>query len=116
MTAITRMETNPRLSRIVKFGELVFLSGVTSGGEGGDIRAQTRVVLQRLDAFLAQAGTDKSRLLSVQIWLRDIDRDLAGMNEVWDAWVPAAAPARASCEARLGGPAVLIEILATAAA
>ena len=115
MTEILRMESNPRLSRILKYGDLIFLSGITSGGEGADIRAQTGLVLARLDAFLAEAGTDKSRLLSVQIWLRDIERDLAGMNKVWDAWVPVGAPARATCEARLGGPAVLIEIVATAA-
>jgi enamine deaminase RidA (YjgF/YER057c/UK114 family) len=117
MKPITRMDTGPRLSRVIKYGDFVFLSGVTSGGEGDDIRAQMRIVLEKLDGYLAKAGVDKTRLLTVEIWLRDIDRDFAGMNEVWEAWVPAGEPpTRASAEARLGNPKILVEVLATAAA
>ena len=55
-------------------------------------------------------------MLSVQIWLKDIERDFAGMNEVWDAWVPkGAAPARATGESKLAHPDLLVEILVTAA-
>ena len=112
---IVRKDTNQRLSRIVIHGDTVYVAGVTSTAEGG-IVPQTRDVLAKIDGYLAQAGTDKSRLLSVQIWLKDIERDFAGMNEVWDAWVPkGAGPARATGESKLAHPDLLVEILVTAA-
>ena len=92
MTDIVRKDSNQRLSRIVIHGETVYLAGVTSSAAGG-IAEQTRDVLAKIDGYLAQAGTDKSRLLSVQIWLKDIDRDFAGMNAVWAEWAPSQ-PAR----------------------
>ena len=114
---ITRIETTERLSRVVKHGGLVYLSGITAAEGGADIGSQTRKVLEKMDAFLAMGGTDKSRLLRVQIWLRDVERDVAGMNEVWNAWTPkGGAPARACGESRLADPAVLVEMIATAAA
>jgi enamine deaminase RidA (YjgF/YER057c/UK114 family) len=117
MKPITRIESGPRLSKVVKYGDFVFLSGITSDGQGDDIRAQTRIVLERIDGLLAKAGVDKTRILTAEIWLRDVDRDLAGMNEVWIAWVPAGEqPTRACGEARMGDPKVLVEILVTAAA
>jgi len=82
----------------------------------GDIRAQTRDVLDKIEGSLAMAGTDKLRLLTVQIWLKDIDRDFAGMNEVWVEWLPQdAAPTRATCESKLAQPDALIEIVVSAA-
>jgi enamine deaminase RidA (YjgF/YER057c/UK114 family) len=117
MKPITRFESGPRLSRVIKYGDFVFLSGVTSGGKGDGIREQARIVLDMIDGYLAQAGVDKTRLLTVEIWLSDIERDFAAMNEVWGAWFPPGAPpTRACCEARLNDPKILIEILATAAA
>jgi enamine deaminase RidA (YjgF/YER057c/UK114 family) len=114
---ITRLETSQRLSRAVKYGGLVFLSGITAAEGGSDIGNQTRKVLEKMDDLLARSGTDKTRLLSVQIWLRDAERDLAGMNEVWNAWTPKdGAPARACGESRLADPAVLVEMIAIAAA
>lgn len=114
---IARMETTERLSRVVKHGGLVYLSGITAPDAGPDIGSQTRKVLEKMDAFLAMAGADKARLLRVEIWLRDIERDLAGMNEVWNAWTPkGGAPARACGESRLHDPAALVEMIATAAA
>ncbi|MBO9330790.1 hypothetical protein A6B37_15555 [Achromobacter sp. HZ01] len=115
MTDIVRKDSNQRLSRIVIHGETVYLAGVTSSAAGG-IAEQTRDVLAKIDGYLAQAGTDKSRLLSVQIWLKDIDRDFAGMNAVWAEWAPSQAmPARATCEAKLAAPELLVEIIVTAA-
>ncbi|UDG75819.1 RidA family protein [Achromobacter sp. 77] len=116
MNDIVRRETNERLSRIVIHGDTVYIAGVTSTAEGG-IEAQTRDVLAKIDVYLKQASTDKSRLLSVQIWLKDIARDFAGMNAVWAEWaLPRAMPTRATCEAKLASPDMLVEIIVTAAA
>lgn len=116
MNDIVRMDSNERLSRIVIHGDTVYVAGVTSTAAGG-IAAQTRDVLDKIDGYLARANTDKSRLLSVQIWLKDIERDFAGMNEVWAQWAPPRAmPTRATCEARLAAPELLVEIIVTAAA
>lgn len=115
MNDIVRKETNERLSRIVIHGDTVYVAGVTSNAEGG-IAAQTRDVLAKIDGYLKQAGTDKSRLLTVQIWLKDIERDFAGMNAVWAEWaLPKAMPTRATCEAKLASPDLLVEIIVTAA-
>lgn len=116
MNDIVRKDTNERLSRIVIHGDTVYVAGVTSNAEGG-IAAQTRDVLSKIDGYLARANTDKSRLLSVQIWLKDIERDFAGMNAVWAEWaLPSAMPTRATCEAKLAAPELLVEIIVTAAA
>ena len=116
MTDITRIEPTHRLSRLVAYNGVAYMAGVTAQDGTLDIQGQTRQVLEKIDGHLAKAGTDKTRMLSVQIWLKDIERDFAGMNEVWDAWVPAGAgPARASGEAKLGNPAMLVEMLVTAA-
>lgn len=109
------MESNQRLSRIVVHGNTVYIAGVTSRA-GEDITTQTRDVLSTIDGYLAKAGTDKRRLLQVQIWLKDIDRDFAGMNAVWGEWTdPAYMPTRATCEAKLAAPELLVEIIVTAA-
>lgn len=115
MTDIVRKDSNQRLSRIVIHGDTVYVAGVTSSAAGG-IAEQTRDALAKIDGYLAQADTDKTRLLSVQIWLKDIDRDFAGMNAVWAEWAPAnALPTRATCEAKLASPDLLVEIIVTAA-
>lgn len=115
MNDIVRMDSNEKLSRIVIHGDTVYIAGVTSRSPGG-ITEQTRDVLAKIDGFLAQAGTDKSRMLQVQIWLADIDRDFKGMNAVWAEWAPAdAMPTRATCEAKLAAPELLVEIIVTAA-
>lgn len=115
MNDIVRMDSNQRLSRIVIHGDTVYVAGVTSNATGG-IEAQTRDVLAKIDNYLAQADTDKKRLLSVQIWLKDIEKDFAGMNTVWGEWAPSdAMPTRATCEAKLAAPELLVEIIVTAA-
>jgi enamine deaminase RidA (YjgF/YER057c/UK114 family) len=113
---ITRHQTNARMSRIVVHAGTAHLAGVVAADRSGDIKAQTAEVLQRIDELLASVGSEKTQLLTAQIWLKDIANDFQGMNEVWDAWVPAgAAPTRATCQAQLGTPDMLVEIIVTAA-
>jgi enamine deaminase RidA (YjgF/YER057c/UK114 family) len=112
MSAIERLLPTPerRFSRIVTFGEMVFLAGVTAPAADGDLREQCVAVLERIDHLLRQAGSDKSHILSATIWLADI-ADFDGMNAVWDAWVnPDALPARATVEAKLAKPELRVEI------
>jgi enamine deaminase RidA (YjgF/YER057c/UK114 family) len=116
MNNIVRIETSARLSRAVVYNGMVFLSGATADERSQDIRGQTKQTLAKIEKLLTAAGTDKSRLLSAQIWLRDIVRDFAGMNEIWDAWTaPNAAPTRATAQCEMGASDVLVEIIVTAA-
>lgn len=116
MGDIVRIETNQRLSRVVIYNGMVFLAGQTADDRRQDIRGQTEQVLAKIDKLLASAGTDKSRLLSAQIWLKDITRDFAGMNDNWENWTaPDSAPTRATAQCEMGAPDVLVEIIVTAA-
>ena len=111
---IQRLHSNSRLSGVVTFGDLVFLSGQVPG-EATDASNQTREVLAKIDALLTEAGSDKSRILMAQIFLADL-ADFAGMNAVWDAWVAAGhTPPRATVQALLAKPGYRIEIVVTAA-
>jgi Putative translation initiation inhibitor, yjgF family len=115
-TTIQRIDSNERLSRIVIHSGIAYISGVTSSTLEDDIEAQTRDVLAKIDAYLTQAGTDKSKLLTAQIWLKDIERDFAGMNKVWAQWIDRNhVPTRATCEAKLARPELLVEIIVSAA-
>ena len=110
---ITRIQPGARMSEAVIHGNTVYLAGQV-GEPGDDVTAQTKTTLAEIDALLAQAGTDKTRILRAQIYLADI-ADFAGMNRAWDAWVVAGnAPARATVEARLANPAWKVEIVVTA--
>ncbi|SIT51097.1 RutC family protein HD_0322 [Paraburkholderia piptadeniae] len=111
MSDIVRIETNQRMSRVVKAAGLVFIGGQTSNDKTPDVKVQTASVLDKIESFLEKAGVDKSRLVSAQVWLANIERDFAGMNSVWDAWIPAGcAPTCATVEARLAAPELLVEI------
>lgn len=116
--SIERQHTNARMSKIVKYGGLVYLCGQTANGSASaeaDITAQTHEVLSRIDALLAEAGSQRDRILSTTIYLRDI-ADFGAMNAVWDAWIPAGtAPARTTLEARLGASSLLVEMTVVAA-
>lgn len=117
MSAIRRIATTPRRSSVAIYNGMVFIGGQVAADRTQDIRGQTRQVLAKIDTLLAEAGTDKSRLLTTQIWIQDIKRDFAGMNEIWDAWTaPGASSARATAQCVLGLPEILIEIVVTAAA
>lgn len=113
MTDITRLETGPRMSQAVIHNGVVHLAGQVA--RGATVAEQTRGVLAEIDRLLAAAGTDKTRLLSAQVWLADIST-FAEMNAVWEAWVPAGhAPARATGEVKLAAPEYKVEIIVTAA-
>ncbi|MCB1387803.1 MAG: RidA family protein [Rhodobacteraceae bacterium] len=112
-STITRIEPGRRMSGAVIHGNTVYLAGQV--GEGASVTEQARAALAEVDRLLALAGTDKSRLLTTQIWLADI-ADFAEMNAVWDAWVdPANPPARATGEAKLATPAYRVEFIVSAA-
>ncbi|WP_127115758.1 RidA family protein [Shimia sediminis] len=110
---IERLHTAQRMSKIVKHNSTVYLCGQV--GAGDDVAEQTRDCLARVDALLAEAGTDNKHILQAIIWLADM-ADFAEMNAVWDAWVPEGhAPARACGEAKLAREALKVEIIVTAA-
>ncbi len=112
---VERKETGPRMSRVVVHGDTVYLAGIVADDPTQSIQGQTRQVLDKIDGYLEMAGTDKSRVLTAQIWLADIAH-WAEMNVVWDAWVvPGHTPARATVQAKLAGPTHLVEIMVVAA-
>lgn len=113
---IKRLHSGPRMSQAVVHNGVVYLAGQVAKDPDKDVADQTRQVLAGIDALLAEAGSDKSRLLSATIYLADI-ADFQAMNGVWDAWVIAGStPARATVEASLATPKYLVEIMVTAAA
>lgn len=116
MTQITHIDLGARMSGAVVHGGVAYLAGQVALDAGGEsVAAQTKNILDRIDATLAKAGTDKTKLLSASIWLSDIST-FAEMNEVWDAWVAdVKAPARATVEAKLAAPQFTVEIAVIAA-
>lgn len=111
---ISRHHVGPRMTQTVVHGDTIYLCGQTAEGLADTAAEQTRHILAKIDRLLQEVGSSKSRLLQVQIWLADI-RYYDEMNAVWDAWVdPQNTPARATCEARMAYPSVLVEILVTA--
>jgi enamine deaminase RidA (YjgF/YER057c/UK114 family) len=105
----------PRMSRAVVRGDTVYLAGLTASDASQDIKGQTRQILDKIDSYLAQAGTSKSSLLSANLWIKDMAL-FAEMNSIWNAWVdPQNPPARACVKADLARPDLLIEIMVTAA-
>ncbi|SDB09144.1 Enamine deaminase RidA, house cleaning of reactive enamine intermediates, YjgF/YER057c/UK114 family [Pseudomonas sp. NFACC23-1] len=115
MATIQRFQSSARMSGVVRHGDLLYLSGQVPTDLQVGIQEQTQQVLAKIEALLSLAGSDKGQLVSAQIWLKDIDRDFALMNSVWDAWLPAdSAPARATVQARLARPDVLVEIMVVA--
>lgn len=114
MADIKRIECGPRMSEAVIHNGVVYLAGQV-GNPGESVADQTREVLAQIDRLLAEAGTDKTRILRAQIWLADM-ADFAEMNAVWDAWVPQGhCPARATGEAKLATPDYKVEVIVTAA-
>ena len=110
-----RIDAGPRMSEATIYNDTVYCAGQVPESKGADIGTQTREVLDAIDALLAQAGSDKTRILQAQVVLADI-ADFAGMNAEWDRWVVAGqGPARATIEGRLADPGWRIEIIVTAA-
>jgi len=112
---IQRFDVGARLSEMAIHNGTVYLAGQVPEDASLDIQGQTAQVLAAVDALLERAGTDKSRILMAQIFLPDLN-DFAGMNAVWDAWVPAGnAPPRATVQAALARSGWRIEMVVTAA-
>lgn len=111
---IKRLRPGKRFSLAVIANGVVTTAGVTARDTSGDVKVQTQDILAQIDGLLAEAGSSKSRLLTAGIWLRDIAH-WAAMNEVWDDWIdPENLPVRATVEARLADPSLLVEIQVTA--
>jgi enamine deaminase RidA (YjgF/YER057c/UK114 family) len=114
MSDIKRIGVGARMSEAVCYNGIVWVAGQV-GKPGGSVAQQTADCLAEVDRILAEAGTDKTRILSAQIWLADI-KTFGEMNAVWDKWVPAGnAPARATGEAKLATPDYKVEVIVTAA-
>jgi enamine deaminase RidA (YjgF/YER057c/UK114 family) len=112
---LLRFDMGKRLSEMAVHNGVAYLAGQVAADAAQDIRGQTRQVLAAIDALLARAGTDKSRLLMCQIYIADL-ADFAAMNEVWEAWLPDGhAPPRATVQARLAKPEWKVEMVVTAA-
>jgi enamine deaminase RidA (YjgF/YER057c/UK114 family) len=115
MTDIVYIDQNARRSRAVVHNGLVYTAGQVPDDMSRDATGQTRQVLAKIDDLLKLAGTDKSRVLTAQIWLRTIE-DLAAMNAVWDAWVvQGKAPTRCCGKVEMNNPNCRVEILVVAA-
>jgi enamine deaminase RidA (YjgF/YER057c/UK114 family) len=114
--SIERKEVGPRMSQIVVHGNTVYLAGVVARANAGkSVTDQTKEILATIDSYLAQVGSDKTKILSANIWLADMGT-FAEMNAIWDAWVsPGNTPARATVEAKLATPAHKVEIMVVAA-
>jgi len=115
MTTIQRFDVGTRLSEMAVHNGTVHLAGQVASDATQGIEGQTRQVLAAIDALLARAGSDKSKIVMAQIFLADL-ADFPGMNAVWDAWVvPGHTPPRATVQARLARPEWKVEIVVTAA-
>ena len=112
---VQRMHVSPRFSEIAISGNLVHLAGQLATDLSLDIRGQTQQTLAAIDSFLADAGTNKSHILSVMIFLKDIENDYVGMNEIWDAWCSDIQALPRTCvEAKMYKPEVLVEMTVVA--
>jgi enamine deaminase RidA (YjgF/YER057c/UK114 family) len=111
MSKIVRTDAGPILSKAVEYHGFIFTAGIIARDPSADITAQTKDVLAQADALLEEHGTDRTRLLQAQIWLKHMsDRD--AMNAVWSAWLPEGlAPARACVQAEMAHPDLLVEIM-----
>jgi enamine deaminase RidA (YjgF/YER057c/UK114 family) len=111
MSDIQRFDTGPRMSEMSVYNGVAYLAGQVAADATQDAQGQTADVLAQIDALLARAGTDKSRILIAQIFLADL-ADFPAMNLAWEAWVAAGnAPARATVEAKLAKPEWKVEIV-----
>lgn len=113
--AVQRLQVGPRLSQVVIHGDTVYTAGIVADDANADVGGQTGQILDKIDRYLKEAGTDKTRIVMATIWLSDI-RYYDEMNSVWDMWVPkGSTPARACVESRLAAPNYKVEIRVIAA-
>ena len=107
---VRRIKPGARMSLAVAHGGTLYLAGQVADDTSADVKGQTKQILAKIDGLLKEAGTDKTKLLSANIWLSNMS-NFAAMNEVWDAWVAQGhTPARATVESKLAGPQYLVEI------
>ena len=112
---ITRFTTNDRMSQAVVHGDTVYLAGQVADDTSVGVAGQTAQILAKIDARLAEAGSDKSKLLTATLWITDM-RYFNEMNKVWDAWIsPGNAPFRACVEADLAASQYPVEVMVIAA-
>ena len=112
---IKRDKIGARMSQVVSYNGLVFLAGQVADNTDTDVAGQTRDILNKIDALLAEAGTDKTKVLSASVWLSDIST-FDQMNSEWDKWVvEGKTPARACVESKLAFPRFTVEIAVVAA-
>jgi len=112
---IERLQTKPRMSRIVKHNGTIYLCGQVAADASKEITEQTQTMLDKVDSLLEQSGSSKEHILSATIYLKTMD-DFAKMNMVWDAWIPEGhAPARACVQAAMAREVLLVEISVIAA-
>jgi enamine deaminase RidA (YjgF/YER057c/UK114 family) len=112
---IQRIGVGPRMSKAVVHGDTVYLAGIVADDPTADVKGQTEQILATVDGLLAEAGSDKTKLLKVNIWLSDMST-FAQMNAAWDVWiVPGHTPARATVESKLASPEYTVEIMVEAA-
>ncbi|MFJ1213833.1 RidA family protein [Burkholderia pyrrocinia] len=113
---IKRLQSGTRMSQVVIANGFVHLAGQVPDTAGAPIAVQATEILTRIDALLASAGVDKTRVLTANVWLSDAAH-FDAFNAVWDAWVPAGhAPTRACVQALLMKPGLDVEIAVTALA
>jgi enamine deaminase RidA (YjgF/YER057c/UK114 family) len=112
---VQRFDVGARLSEMAVHNGVAYLAGQVASDDSQDITGQTAQVLAQIDALLARAGTDKSRILMCQIFIADL-ADFTAMNAVWERWVPSGhAPPRATVQAALARPGWRVEMVVTAA-
>lgn len=114
---IKRISPGPRMSAVVVHNGIAYVSGQVPNktAAAGSVKDQTAEVLSIIDGLLAEAGTDKTKLLTTTIYLTDIGT-FNDMNAAWEAWVsPEGKPARATVEAKLANPSYKVEIVVSAA-
>ena len=115
MSEILRHKPGPKNCWAVEYGELVFVAGTQADDTSVSCKAQTEEVLKKIDAYMALAGTNKSKILSANVWVADI-REKAEMDAAWQAWVdPDNKPVCATVESRLSTPDARVEIMMIAA-
>ena len=113
--SVKRLHVGPRLSQVAIHGDTVYTAGIVADDTNADVAGQTGQILDKIDRYLKEAGTDKTRILTATIWLASI-KDFAEMNSVWDQWVPKGnTPARACVESKLASPQYRVEIRVIAA-
>ncbi len=113
---ILRLDSNPRMSQVVRYGDLIHTAGLVATDTNQDVRGQTTQILNIIDSYIIKMGSSKDKILSATIWLSNMD-DYEQMNLAWDEWVSSTAPpVRACVEARLASPKFKVEIQISALA